>query len=773
MSQVYRLVCLGAGCRVVDPTGRGRYRRQLECRGWKLEHREQLVGGGGTLNLGDGWIVGGTINSVSPVIVGDGTLDGVTIGPGTSVNIGGDLSLQGSWNNQGTISGNNEVILGGNFTTANMGTINCSTVEIAGTWNNTGSTVPAGSAAWWLDNATIIGGTLNMDLTAVSAGSTLQGVQLAGQNLNLGDYTITIQNGISGVGQNLNMNGGNNQNLDFTGPSQTISNVNIVPLASLIGTTPPEGGAYPFAQFTIEGQGSSPSTLTIASTASITTNTWAFYTVDGSGSNNLINNGTITVNAGRMDFSDLNSVINNGTIKLDNPASVSSDLGVDPTVSSFTNNVSISVSSGSALFLQAGNWTNSAGATIAVDGATLSLYSQNGTGVNEGTITATNGSTVNLYGETTANLGLLRVSSDSSVNVIGTLDNTGATLSPAMYGGTWSLVGGTIENGIVDLSGTTLNLASATFSNVTLTGGDLTDTTTTLIILNGFNATGHNLNLIAGADLMLNGPSQTIDNVTINGTGRAMLNGTRPAGITVGGPSSPGPVTDTLGANVTVQGNVQISQFLSGSTLVNNGVINGDVFVGVSTSYCLNNGIIEATNGGTVDVSQTSLTNNGTIAVHTGTIIVASPLNVGRGTLAGSGTIQGNVVLSNDPSTLAFQIGGTAQGSQYDYMQVLGSMTLGGNLQVSLTNGFESLITSDEQFIVLSADSPLEGSFLNVADGGDLYINGGVGFFLVNYGSGQYANDVVLSDFEQVVPEPSSLALLAIASAMCFKRRHR
>jgi hypothetical protein len=216
------------------------------------------------------------------------------------------------------------------------------------------------------------------------------------------------------------------------------------------------------------------------------------------------------------------------------------------------------------------------------------------------------------------------------------------------------------------------------------------------------------------------------------------------------------------------------------AALVNDGIVNannstGTLYVSGTTT---NNGTLEASNGGFLYVSSSNFTNNGALVVHSGTIYVEHGLNLGEGTLEGSGLVWANpIIFANDPSQLIFNIGGTAQASSYDSLTMEGNVTLGGDLDIAFADGFQSSITSSEQFLVMTLVSgygfTLSGSFLNVPNGGRLETADGYGTFQVNYGSGQYADEIVLSDFQATVPEPVGLSLLGLGSLGLLVRKRR
>jgi len=67
----------------------------------------------------------------------------------------------------------------------------------------------------------------------------------------------------------------------------------------------------------------------------------------------------------------------------------------------------------------------------------------------------------------------------------------------------------------------------------------------------------------------------------------------------------------------------------------------------------------------------------------------------------------------------------------------------------------------------------MSGSFLNVASGGRLETADGSGSFEVDYGgSGPYANEIVLSNFETgSVPEPFGITSLLLAGVAVLPLR--
>jgi hypothetical protein len=65
---------------------------------------------------------------------------------------------------------------------------------------------------------------------------------------------------------------------------------------------------------------------------------------------------------------------------------------------------------------------------------------------------------------------------------------------------------------------------------------------------------------------------------------------------------------------------------------------------------------------------------------------------------------------------LLLNIGGTSQGTTYDYLNVAGSATLGGELDVTFTTPF--VPTSGQRFVLVTATGGIRGSFQKVTTTG-------------------------------------------------------
>ncbi len=169
---------------------------------------------------------------------------------------------------------------------------------------------------------------------------------------------------------------------------------------------------------------------------------------------------TIRGKSGRVNNSNqTGEVVNLGSIIADTSGGTVTLGGAG----TFTNSGSVSVLSGAILNF-AGSWGSTSG-SIAVNNGTLNL----GGGVST--------SALNLPAFTRTG---------GTVNLTGTLDNFGATLTLTPVTGDWNLINGLIRNGTIASTGGTLLIQSGTLDGVTVTGGvDLSS-------INGANVTVKN-----------------------------------------------------------------------------------------------------------------------------------------------------------------------------------------------------------------------------------------------------------------------------------------
>ena len=218
----------------------------------------------------------------------------------------------------------------------------------------------------------------------------------------------------------------------------------------------------------------------------------------------------------------------------------------------------------------------------------------------------------------------------------------------------------------------------------------------------------------------------------------------------------------------------------------------GSLFIGRSDGYkqvpAGSGNSLVISNGGMVVVASNMIVasgnsvvlNNGNLTVGTGLVVSNGAIIKGSGTIYANLTLAGTLAPGNSPGALTnfgsltlqsgavlqFELGGTTQGSGYDFILVTnGVATLNGLLQVGFVNGFQTNVLDSDTFTLLAADT-LTGSFTNVLSGQRLTTADGEGSFQVDYSG----NDLVLSGY-QVIPEPGTLALCTIGVAVLFASR--
>ncbi len=191
---------------------------------------------------------------------------------------------------------------------------------------------------------------------------------------------------------------------------------------------------------------------------------------------------------------------------------------------------------------------------------------------------------------------------------------------------------------------------------------------------------------------------------------------------------------------------------------------------------------------GTQTLSGTS-TYTGATTVNAGTLLIvgsiASPVTVAGGWLGGSGTIAGSVDIQaaggvsagtspghllilggyTQSGTLLAELGGTRQGTQYDWIEVAGAATLGGLIDVDFVNSF--VAAPGMHFDILTA----AGGITNADLGGLTFDFSGADFGwawvpeIVSLGGGAEALRLNAS------PEPATLTLLALGGLALLRRR--
>ena len=432
---------------------------------------------------------------------------------------------------------------------------------------------------------------------------------------------------------------------------------------------------------------------------------------------------------------------------------------------SFTNQGTINADvAGGTIRLDGTNWSNSGSAPKGIQVATGAAVTLAGSWTNAGTIAAAAGSTLNLGGAfATAALGAINAA-DATVNLTGTLTNTGQTLALNATTNSWRLLGGTIDGGTVStadgkvLAGTTsggfltnnvtingtLDVTSASGVGVTVTGGLTLDGGTVLI---GSNTGSYAVVSFDGGNQTLGGSGSVVFG-SYTGFGNTLW-----TGKTAGTNLTIGPGILIHGQNGVVGTNTNFWGGSSNASFTNQGTINADVAGGTirldgtnwSNSGSAPKGIQVAT-GAAVTLAG-SWTNAGTIAAAAGsTLNLGGTFSVGNlGTITSAGaTVNLTGILTNTGNTLTLDspwrlLGGTVAGGTLATTGgaalsattsggfLTNGVTLNGTLDLTSANGVSVTITGGLTLgsgVVLQIGSNA-GSYAMVSfDGGNQTLGG-------------------------------------------------
>ena len=336
--------------------------------------------------------------------------------------------------------------------------------------------------------------------------------------------------------------------------------------------------------------------------------------------------------------------------------------------------------------------------------------------VNDGTLEAVNGGTLNIGGSvTTANLNQVVGGGSNTINLVGTLNNTGSTLELSSTTGSWNVINNGGDRGrgnVVTDASESLNNQDGTRNGVTLGGtgtsggepGNLN-----LTQAGGLNKAfvENGLTLLNNSVISLGSPTNTNNYGILEVTGGTQaLAGA--GNIVFGASLSNGLTNDsgtlTVGPNLFVHG----QNGAVNGTILNNGAIDADVAGGTVTigGGFANSGTVEAQNGGDLSV-QTSAANfsagtliGGTWAAYAGSTVqltTSSPLTTNAASIGYNGpgskilnTVSGNTV--DLPTTLnsnaAAGVFSVLSGASFEAAP---GFTNAGNLNVGSTSRSQRL----------------------------------------------------------------------------------
>jgi len=286
----------------------------------------------------------------------------------------------------------------------------------------------------------------------------------------------------------------------------------------------------------------------------------------------------------------------------------------------------------------------------------------------------------------------------------------------------------TLTGGIYSVFGSFSN-SSAT-ATLQFNGADIVHNATTITVGSNGNIVDQSAN---------NGLRNFVDNTKTGSFSLISQSFTAPsdftnAGTVLIGNSGPSQVFSVAGGHNYIQTGGDTS--LEGSILT-------------AANVLIQGGIIHrgGTINGNVNVSRGTIapttTGGGGVANFQGFILVVP----GNGTIPGPDmmTINGNLALGAD-AHLGLVIQNNTAG-EFDTMNVSGSATFGGTLDVSLINGF--VPGPNDSFTVLTAGPTITGAFINAPNSSRFPTTDGRGSFIATYSD----NHLVLSNFQTKPPD--------------------
>ena len=422
------------------------------------------------------------------------------------------------------------------------------------------------------------------------------------------------------------------------------------------------------------------------------TNNGAFTLGNSSGGSTMFFNGTTTL-AGTGTF----TLVNNDVV-LSNGGNGTLTIGSGQTVQGATGTAGgVGFGSGQLGIVNQGTFNAN------VSGQTL-LISPNSSGLtNNGTLQASGGGVLQLSGNI-ANNATIAALAGSSVQLNADTNLTGGTLSTTGSGtinniGTDTLTNVTNAGTFIANNGVTTNLAGTITNNGTIALGTTGGTTTFLNGTTTLAGTG-TVTLVNGDVVLSNG-----------GTG-----------------------TVTIGQNQTIQGATGTGGgvgFGSGQLgIVNQGTFNANVsgqtlLISPNSSGLTNNGTLQASGGGVLQLSG-NIANNGAMVVAAGstiTVPAAALTNLSGTTLTG-GSYQITAASASNPATLSFVGGSVVTNNANVYLDGPGAVF---NAINALTNNASGgYISVNDGYTFTTAGALTNAGVLSIggANGSKLTISG-------------------------------------------------
>ena len=596
---------------------------------------------------------------------------------------------------------------------------------------------------------------------------------------------------------------------------------------SLLNTNPITGGTY----WAADPAGGGSGTWTSAGTT-WATNSGGAGAGQAQSSSTLIfgdTAGTVTVSGGvtvsnGMTFQTTGYDVQGSTITLaGNSAannSITADTGVTTTVSSELAGTAGMTKSGAGTLILSGS--NSFTGNAVISGGTLQITNDSALGntandlANNGTLKTT--ATVALdAGRDISGSGTYDIANGTTLTVNGNMNNTATTLGNS---GTLDLQGATRSLGATTIAAPATLDAAGAINVTTLTASGLTNGTANINPDLVFTTGTKTLNVAAGGELALNGAVSGATTIAKTGAGTLSINSSNSVQIRVGAtaasPTDGGTVVlasaastgsrqiqlnyGTLRAStaivatngLSIGGRTGTSAVLDGSDVefqgqssffrgtstsgemdltVNNSATFSGGFAAISGSGSATGITIRGSGAVTISGASSALVENITLA-ETITLTlnqtIGGGVSIGNGvaaTLGGSGGLLGSLFLGSD-AKFVFDLNNTGLNALTVGDADTDTVSFGAGFGIDSLVGLDSSVANGTYTII---DGPATFDFANVSNLGSNNA--------VSLGDGKFAYFSEGSLQVNVVPEPSTYAMLALAGAgfagYVIRRRRR
>ena len=700
------------------------------------------TGAGSTVLLNSATINGGSLTTTAggAIATQAGTTNvanGVTVTSGSTLTTSDNstLLISGTINNQGNIA----LASGGNTTSLQLQDSGSATLIGGGTVslnNNAANRIFVNNSNGLLTNVNnIIQGVGNIGIGRLNVDN--QAAGLIDANISGGTLVVQDQGNTTNEGTLRASNGGNLLVLNSTvtqnggtilATGTSGSNASTVQLQNTTintGTLTSTGGGV---LTTVAGNNTTLNNVTISkgSTLNVADNSTLLLAGSLAAPGTTVNHGTIALGSGgnttslQLFDSSNQTLTGGGVVSLSNNAA--NRIFVNNSDATLTNADNIIQGSGNIGIGRLNIDNQAAGLIDANQSTALVLQTNTGT-TNEGTLRASNGGQLNIYGSSvtqTAGGNILATGAGSNVLLTNTTINGGPLTTTA--GGSITTTGTNTLNGVTVTAGSTVttndntttylagtivnkgNLALSSGGNTTelRVGGGQTVTLTGGGTVSLSNAAPNYIRDADQATGVLINKDNTIQGSGNIGNGQLQLDN-QSAGV-INANQSTQLILQTNGAGATNEGLIEAtngSQLnISGSAVTQsgNGVIQA---AGAGSNVLLNNTTI---NGGPLTTSAGgSFTTTGTNTLNGVTVTAGSTVTTNDNTttyLAGTIVNKGNLALSSGGNTTELRVGGGQ------------TVTLTGGGTVSLSNAAPNYIRDANQAtgVLINKDNTIQGS---------------------------------------------------------------